>query len=470
MSQNNKDQWGSNLGFLMAAVGSAVGLGNIWGFPYKMGANGGFAFLLVSLILAIFIGFVIMFGELLLGRYSGKSVVGTYRQLSEKYAIVGWMGFLSPLLILGFYCSLGGYCLKYAFANLGDLFHASWGVNGLDGGTFFTNFITSPVEASIWGAVFVVLTMIIVAGGVSGGIEKFSSVAMPALFVMLCIVIVRACTLPGATEGLAFMFSPNMEPLKTSFIKVLSTAGGQMFFSLSLGMGIMITYGSYLGKDESLQKNSIVIVLSDTIIAIMAGMAVMPAVFATGLEPAGGPGLLYMTLQNVFNAMGAVGPIFGFLFYFLVFIAAITSSISLLEVDAAVFIESSAKRGKALSRKAACLIAAVIVLIECLIVSCDGLGSNGLPQPLGFCWLDFLDCWSEGIMMPLGALIMSLIIGWQLGPKFIKEEQELGGHEWKAQGFCMICFKFIAPLGMLFILLGQIHSFFPQLTFLNWLG
>ncbi len=185
MSSNGKEQWGSNFGFIMAAVGSAVGLGNIWGFPYKMGANGGFAFLVVYLILAALIGLTIMFGELMLGRYTGKSVIGAYKQLSSKFTWIGWMGFLSPMLILGFYCALGGYCLKFAFANLGTLFHASWGVNGLDGGEFFGSFISNPTDACFWGAVFVILTMLIVAGGVSSGIEKFSTVAMPALFLIL---------------------------------------------------------------------------------------------------------------------------------------------------------------------------------------------------------------------------------------------------------------------------------------------
>ena len=213
---SNKDQWGSNFGFIMAAVGSAVGLGNIWGFPYKMGVSGGFAFLLIYLVLAAFVGFVIMFGELLIGRYTGKSVMGAYRQLSEKYTILGWFGFICPFLILSFYCSLGGYCLKYSIANLGDIFGASWGVNGEAGDVYFGNFISATGQTVAFGAIFVLITMLIVIGGVSGGIEKFTTVAMPALFVLLIIVIIRSCTLPGAGAGLAFMFGVNMQPLQGS--------------------------------------------------------------------------------------------------------------------------------------------------------------------------------------------------------------------------------------------------------------
>ena len=253
----SKGQWGSNFGFLMAAVGSAVGLGNLWGFPYKMGANGGFAFLLIYLVLAVFVGYVIMMGELAIGRNTRKGVLGAYETLSSKYAIVGWMGFICPFLILSFYCMLGGWCLKYAIANLGDLFGASWGVNGVDSGTYFTNLYLSQSTSSIFSLIFVILTVVIVMGGVSGGIEKFSKIAMPALFFLLVIVIIRSVTLDGAVEGLKFMFQPNFEVFKgTGWISVLASAGGQMFFSLSLGMGCMITYGSYLPKRKECAYHS----------------------------------------------------------------------------------------------------------------------------------------------------------------------------------------------------------------------
>lgn len=456
-----KGQWGSNFGFLMAAVGSAVGLGNIWGFPYKMGISGGFAFLLIYLVLVVLVGFIIMLGELVIGRKTGKGVLAAYRDLSANYAWIGWMGTICPFLIMSFYTVLGGYAIKYMVANLGDFFHASWGVAGMDSGAFFGNFLVQPVQGIIYTFIFLLITYLIVRGGVQKGIEAFSVIAMPALFVLLLIAILRSLTLPGAMEGLAFMFKPNFEVFNgTGWITVLGRAGGQMFFSLSLGMGCMITYGSYLQKKENIEKNAIMIPFLDTLVAIMAGMAVMPAVFAFGMEPGGGPGLLFVTLQGVFAAMGGIGPIFGFLFYLFIVLAAITSAISLLEVATATFIDKAIAKGKEPNRHKATLWCSVGIFALAIIVAADGLGSNGLPMPLGFIWLDFFDLFSEGIMMPLGALAMSLIIGWKLGPDWMEDEITASGHKWSGKTFAMVCFRYIAPLGMVFILIGQLNGFF----------
>lgn len=458
---SSKGEWGSSFGFLMAAIGSAVGLGNLWGFPYKMGMNGGFAFLLFYLILAVVVGFVIMLGELTIGRRTGKGVIAAYTSLSKKYAVLGWMAFVCPILIMSFYCSLGGYCIKYALANLGDFFGASWGVNGTNASDYFVNFYTNGFSASVYAVIFTVLTIIIVMGGVSGGIEKFSKIAMPALFILLLVVIIKAVTLPGASAGLAFMFSPNWEVFKgTGWISVLATAGGQMFFSLSLGMGIIITYGSYLPKKENIEKSAIIIPAADTIVALMAGLAVFPAVFAMGMEPTGGPGLLFITLQAVFDAMGAVGPIFGFFLYALVFIAAITSSISLLEVVVSALIDRKEEKGLRADRKKLSITVGAVICVLTILISIDSLGSGSLPPILGFCWLDFFDLLSEGIMMPIGALVMSLIIGWKLGPNWMKEELCQEGQSWRFEKFSMFCLKYIAPIGMAMILLGQIDNFF----------
>lgn len=458
---SSKGEWGSNIGFLMAAVGSAVGLGNLWGFPYKMGMNGGFAFLLFYLILAVLVGFVIMLGELTIGRHAGKGVVAAYSSIGKKYAALGWMAFLCPILILAFYCSLGGYCLKYALANFGDIFGASWGVNGAEATDYFVNFYTNGLSASIYAVLFTLITIIIVMGGISGGIEKFSKIAMPALFVLLLLVIIRGVTLPGASEGLKFMFSPNWEVFHGfGWVSVLATAGGQMFFSLSLGMGCMITYGSYLSKKENIEINSFIIPFADTAVALMAGLAVFPAVFAMGMQPTGGPGLLFMTLQAVFDSMGAAGPIFGFLLYFLVFIAAVTSSISLMEVVVSVIIDRKEEKGQVASRKKISLIVGSILCILTILISLDSLGEGSLPKLLGFCWLDFFDLLSEGIMMPVGALLMSLIIGWKLGTDWMREELCQEGNKWRFEKFAMFCLKYIAPIGMAIILLGQIDGFF----------
>ena len=469
--------FGSNFGFLMAAVGSAVGLGNIWGFPNKMGASGGFTFLLIYLVLAVCCGFIVMVGELALGRKTGHGAVGAYKVLSKKFSWMGWLGILSAFFILFFYCALGGYCIKYTVLNVGDLFGAGFGSNGLTGAEIFTAFMANPTEAIIYGLIFVALTMIIVMGGIGGGIEKVCSIGMPALFIALLICIIRACTLPGAVDGLKYMFVPGWAVANgvieqaPSFFEVLSTAGGQMFFSLSLGMGAMITYGSYLDKKENLEKNAILIIVMDTIVALMAGLCVIPGRFALDPEGAlGGPSLLFITMQNVFHNMGSVGPIFGILFYLLVVFAAISSSISLLEVIVAHFVDKARIEGKGDKRKSYCLIAAVAVGVGCILVCADCLGGNnihpaallGIENPKAWAadWLDFWDMLSEGIMMPLGALLMSLMIGWEIGPEVVKEECEEQGNKFGAFGFFKICCKVITPLCMLLILYGQVMSFF----------
>ena len=473
--------FGSNFGFLMAAVGSAVGLGNIWGFPNKMGANGGFTFLVIYLILAACCGIIVMVGELALGRKTGRGAVGAYRVLSKKFKWLGWLGILSAFLILFFYCALGGYCIKYVVLNVGDLFGASFGSNGLDGAGVFGAFMGNQMEAVIYGLIFVLLTMIIVMGGIGGGIEKVCSVGMPALFVILLICIIRACTLPGAVDGLKYMFVPGWAlengVIKEApdFLTVLATAGGQMFFSLSLGMGAMITYGSYLHKKENIEKNALLIVIMDTLVALMAGLCVIPGRFA--LDPTGalgGPSLLFVTMQNVFHKM-PLGALFGILFYLLVVFAAISSSISLLEVIVAHFCDKARDAGKGDKRKVYSLIAAVFVGLGCILICVDSLGGAGISpfNILGIekdvngnlptwcdCWLNFFDCISEGILMPLGALLMCLCIGWELGPKMVDDECCLEGQSFKMKGFFNICVKFITPLCMILVLYGQIKEFF----------
>ena len=480
--------FGTNFGFLMAAVGSAVGLGNIWGFPNKMGASGGFTFLIIYLILAVLCGFIVMLGELAIGRKTGKGAVEAYHVLSKKFKWMGWMGILSAFFILFFYCALGGYCIKYVVLNVGDLFGAGFGSNAMAavadangtsvGAEVFGAFLGNPTEAIIYGLIFVAITMIIVIGGIGGGIEKVCSVGMPALFVMLLICIVRACTLDGAVNGLKYMFVPGWAVANgvidkaPDFLTVLATAGGQMFFSLSLGMGAMITYGSYLQKKENLQKNAILIIVMDTLVALMAGLCVIPGRFA--LDPdgtLGGPKLLFITMQNVFSRMGGLGPIFGILFYLLVVFAAVSSSISLLEVIVAHFVDKARDAGKGDKRKTYTLIAAACVGLGCILVCADALGSTGFAPGnlLGMTgdlptwaadWLDFFDMLSEGIMMPLGAMLMSLMIGWEIGPEVIKGEVEQSGHAMGSYSFFKICVKFITPLCMILILYGQIKEFF----------
>ncbi len=484
--ENNRGSWGSNLGFILAAVGSAVGLGNIWGFPYKMGKSGGFAFLIVYLILAVIVGMTVMASELALGRKTGTGVVGAYKAVSKKYSWLGWLGIIAPFLIMSFYTVLGGYCVQYMclnFAELGFGLSSLFGTS-ITGSNTFGAMLTNQFGCALFTLLFLGVCMLIVKGGVSGGIEKFNKIGMPALFVMLIIVIIRSLTLPNSIEGLKFMFVPGYA-VKAGFIEeapslisVLGTAGGQMFFSLSLAMGAMITYGSYLDKKENIVKNSGIIVISDTLVALMAGLAVIPAAVANGINSGipvneivlGGPKLLFVTLQDVFSSMGISGPLFGVIFYLLVIIAAVSSAISLMEVIAAYFIDKRAAQGRPNDRTKIVLWVAVAILIEALLVAIDGLGSNGVWVPfqksLGVgmwndCWLDFMDFWSEGVAMPLGAMLMALMIGWELKPDFLLDEIHSGEKSKSFDVFYRVCMKWLVAPIMAFVLAGQLIDFLP---------
>ncbi len=483
--ENKRSSWGSNIGFLLAAIGSAVGLGNIWGFPYKMGKSGGFSFLIVYLLLAVFVGMIIMVSELALGRKTGIGVVGAYQKASKKFKWVGWLGILAPFLIMSFYSVLGGYCIQYMSLNLAEL---SFGLStifgsSISGSTTFGAMLTNPFGCFVFTLLFMVICMLIVQGGVDSGIEKFNKVGMPALFVMLIVIIIRALTLPGSVEGLKFMFVPGYA-VKAGFISeapsivsVLGTAGGQMFFSLSLAMGAMVTYGSYLSKEENLVKNSAVIVIADTVVALMAGLAVIPAAVANGLSSGmapseialGGPKLLFVTLQDVFANMGHAGPLFGVIFYLLVLLAAISSAISLMEVVAAYFLDKAAEKGKVGNRKKVVLWVSIAILIEALLVAVCGLGENGIAPADLFgwkdgamyamwndCWLDFMDFWAEGIAMPLGAMLMALMIGGEMKPDYILDEVHSGEHSKFFDSFYKICVTFVVPVVMAFVLAGML--------------
>ena len=283
MDENKRGSFGSNIGFLLSAIGSAVGLGNIWGFPYKMGKSGGFTFLIIYLILAIFVGFAIMLSELAMGRKTGLGPVNAYKTLSKKFKWVGWLAIIAPFLIMTFYSVLGGYCIYYIVINIVGLF------KGVPGAESFDALLTNPGMSILVTLGFMIICYLINLNGVGGGIEKFNNVGMPTLFVMLVVIIIRSLTLPGAMEGLKFMFVPGYAveagfvAETPSLLSVFASAGGQMFFSLSLAMGAMITYGSYLNQKEDLVKNSAIIVFADTLVATMAGIAVIPAAVANGI-------------------------------------------------------------------------------------------------------------------------------------------------------------------------------------------
>ena len=461
---NDRGSFGSNIGFLLSAIGSAVGLGNIWGFPYKMGKSGGFSFLLIYLLLAIFVGFVIMLGELALGRKTGFGPVNAYAAVSKKFKWAGWLGVIVPFLVMTFYSVLGGYCIYYIIVNVIGLFSG-----GAPGNEVFGALLTTPGFGIGCTLLFMLICYFINRNGVGGGIEKFNEVGMPALFVLLVVVIIRSLTMPYASVGLKFMFVPGFSTKEVvvngvsygSFLEsapgalsVLATAAGQMFFSLSLAMGAMITYGSYLSKSESLPKNSVIITVADTLVAIMAGIAVI--------------GLLFSTLQNVFHSMGVLGAIIGLLFFVLVLIAAVSSAISLVEAVSVTFIDRASAKGHEVSRPRTVGIVCVVIMIFAIFVCVDGLAERPFTPADMFgwkvgtwndCWLDFMDVWSEGIAMPLGALIMALMIGWELKPKYFADEIKQGDSG-KCIGFWGVCMKFIVPIVMVFVLLVQISSFF----------
>lgn len=445
-NNNNRSEWGSSFGFLMAAVGSAVGLGNIWGFPYKMGKGGGFAFVLIYLFFAITVGFVVMVSELAIGRKSKMDAYGSYKKMDQKFGFVGAIGVLAAFIILSFYCVLGGWVLKYAFTYILEIF--GMGFHGADGAEYFSNFISQTWEPIFWFAMFLSITAGIVVLGVEKGIEKFSKIMMPSLFVMLAIVIVRSVTLPGASAGLAFMFKPDFSVFSSfeSTISVASTALAQMFFSLSLGMGITVVYGSYLGKEQKIEQSSIIVPLLDTMVAILAGVAIMPAVFAFDLDPSAGPGLMFITLKQVFDSM-MFGNFFGLLFFVFVFFAAISSSIALFEVVCSFFIDS-----KGMDRKKTTMIAAVGVFLLGIPVTL-GFGVLSHVKPLmGMDFLDTFDFIAEYTMMPLGALIMCILIGWKWKPDVIVEEVKANGGEFKLEGYYRFMIKYITPLLVAFVL------------------
>ncbi|MGY3725524.1 neurotransmitter:Na+ symporter, NSS family [Granulicatella balaenopterae] len=458
--QLTKGKFNTNFGFLMAAIGSAVGLGNLWGFPYKMGEGGGFAFLLMYIVLAIVIGYSCMVAELALGRKSGKGAIGAYRAIDSKFQFNGWLACLSPLFLLMFYCALGGYCIKYLVANFGNIFGANWGIHSTDSQTYFLNFVSNTGEAMIFAIIFLVLTIVIVSLGVAKGLEKFSVTAMPILFVMLLIVVVRSVTLPGASEGIRFMFTPNWQIFHgLGWVKVLAAAGGQLFFSLSLSSGCLIAFSSYLDKKENLERNALIIPLADTMVALLAGLATIPAVFSAGLEPTQGPGMLFITLQTVFQGMGKAGPLFGTAFYFLVFLAALSSSIAMMEGAVSTFIDRRIEAGKEANRPLVTTVIGAIGCVGCLIVTFDALGSSDLPHLFGFStWIDTFDLFAEGLLMPMNAFIMTIILGW-LRPDYIDDEIELSS-SYHSKPFVSICLKYIAPLFMLLILVGQLDNFF----------
>ena len=431
------------IGFVLAAAGSAVGLGNIWRFPYLAAKYGGGIFLLVYLILAVTLGFALMCAEIAIGRKTGKSAIGAFGALNKKYSFIGWMAAIVPVIILPYYSVIGGWVMKY-FAVFVSGGAASSAADG-----YFEGFIGSTFEPLGWFLLFIGLTALIVLFGVEKGIEKVSKFMMPLLVVLTLFVAVYVMCMPGAMDGVLYYLTPDFS--KFSATTVLA-AMGQLFYSMSIAMGIMITYGSYMKKDIRLESSVHQIEIFDTGIAFLAGLMVIPAVFSFsgGNEAAlgKGPGLMFVTLPKVFESMSG-GAVIGALFFSLVFFAALTSSISLMETIVSLLCDKTGW-----SRRKACL----IVFGGSLLL--------GLPSSLGFgilsditvaglTFLDMFDFLSNSVLMPIVALLTCLFVGYVLKPKALIEEMEIGG-KFSNKRLFTIVIKYIAPVCIVLILISSV--------------
>lgn len=439
----NRSSFTGKIGFVLAAAGSAVGLGNIWRFPYLAAKYGGGIFLLVYLALAVTLGFALMSAEIAIGRKTGKSAIGAFASLNKKYSFIGWLAAIVPVIILPYYSVIGGWVMKY-FAVF-----VSGGASASAADGYFEGFIGSTFEPIGWFFLFIALTALIVWFGVEKGIEKVSKLMMPLLVALTLFVAIYVMFMPGAMDGVAYYFTPDFS--KFSVTTVLA-AMGQLFYSMSIAMGIMITYGSYMKKDIRLESSVHQIEVFDTGIAFLAGLMIVPAVFSFsgGNEEAlgKGPGLMFITLPKVFESMTG-GAIIGTVFFLLVLFAALTSSISLMET-----IVSLLQDRLGWNRRKSCL----VVFIGSLLL--------GLPSSLGFgvlsditiaglTFLDMFDFLSNSVLMPIVALLTCLFVGYVIKPKALIEEMEIGGKFSKKTLFTVVI-KYIAPVCIVLILISSV--------------
>lgn len=431
------------IGFVLAAAGSAVGLCNIWRFPYLAAKYGGGIFLLVYLILAITFGFALMVGEIALGRKTGQSAITAFKALDKRFSFVGVLASIIPALILPYYSVIGGWVTKYLVV------FASGGAAQAAADNYFTDFISKPVEPIGWFLIYIALTAIIVLFGVEKGIENVSKFMMPVLVVLTLIIAVYSMFMPGAMEGVKYYLTPDFS--KFSATTVLA-AMGQLFYSMSLAMGIMITYGSYMKKDVNLENSVRQIEIFDTGIAFLAGLMIIPAVFAfSGGDEAAlgkGPSLMFITLPKVFESMKG-GTFIGALFFLLVLFAALTSSISLMET-----VVSIVKDKTGWNRKAICL-GVFIFSVVLGLPSCFGFSIWSELTIGGLSILDMFDFITNSVMMPIVAFFTCIFIGYVLKPKAIIEEVEIGT-KFKAKTLFTIVIKYIAPVCIILILISSV--------------
>lgn len=434
MSQSKREGFSSRFGIIAAAAGSAVGLGNVWRFPYVAGENGGGAFLLVYILFVLALGVPLMITEFVIGRKSQKNIFGAFRVLApnKPWYLIGLLGVVTAFVILSFYAVVSGWTLNYLYLSV---------TNKLAGKSYdeLKILFDSTTSISFVGVfmivVFMFLGAFIVRAGVGKGIEKYSKMLMPLLFVIIVLLGIRSVTLPGAKEGLLFLFKPDFSVISA---KVVLEALGQAFFSLSIGMGVMATYGSYIQKGESLGKTAIYVSMADTLIAILAGVAIFPAVFAFGIEPNSGPGLVFETLPNIFSQMVG-GYFFAVIFFVLLVIAALTSAISLLEVVVAYFTEELKMK-----RERATWVATFS--ITGLAVLCAKYEEI----------FTFFDKTSSNLLLPVGGFLIVLFTGWFMKRIDLKEELEADGRIAFYFRLFILVIKFIAPIAIAFVFLNQL--------------
>lgn len=443
---NQRSNFTSKIGFVLAAAGSAVGLGNIWRFPYLAAKYGGGTFLLVYLILAVTFGFTLMTAEIAIGRKTGKSAIEAFTILDKRFGFLGILASLVPILIFPYYSVIGGWVIKYFVT------FVSGGVEAAAGDTYFTDFIASPGEPLGWFALFIALTAIVVLLGVQKGIENVSKFMMPVLVVLTLLIAGYGLTIDGAMDGVVYYLKPNMKDFSA---KTILAAMGQMFYSMSLAMGIMVTYGSYMKKEDNLESSVRQIEIFDTAIAFLAGLMVIPAVFAfsggTAENLNAGPGLMFMTLPKVFNSM-PMGGLVGTAFFVLVFFAALTSSISLMETIVSIIRDKTG-----LGRRTTCIIVTVLSLVLGAPSSL-GFGIWGHIAPLGMSILDAFDFISNSVMMPIVAFSTCVLVGFVVGPKVVADEVSISDGKFKSEKLFTVMIKWICPIFLAIILASSIAT------------
>ena len=442
--KKNRDGFGSKIGIIAAAAGSAIGLGNIYRFPCELGNNGGAAFLLVYLAVVIFLGIPVMLSELVIGRRSQSNAVGAFKKLAPKsgWPIVGYMGVLCGFIIFAFYSTVSGWTLEYIIKAVTNSFQ------GKDLAAMeqdFTDFHNMGWRNVMWQAIFIFLTGFVVFKGVQNGIERYAKILMPLLLVILIVLGIRSVTLPGAKEGLSFLFRPDFSKIDGN---VLISALGQGFFSLSLGMGALITYGSYIKKKDNLTSTAFSVVLADTLIALLAGLVIFPAAFSFGIRPTAGMGLVFNTIPMIFNQMTG-GYFFCIIFFVLLAIAALTSTISLLEVVVAYLSEELH-----INRKWSTVWACVATLFIGSFASLS-LMENTPFSIGGRTVFDLMDFVSSNILLPLGGVLIVIFVGWRLGKaKFFEEVTNEGTIKASLKKVIFFIIRYLAPIAITIVFIS----------------